>query len=105
MVITHTEEYLPGSTLAVLEPDSGLNTAIIHSALDRAEGRTVVFLYLGIGQPGRTPNILEFHDPYYDDEKAKEIFGKAEHLARGSRRQTPVPVPSARTFRDRAGAE
>ena len=85
VVVTHTEEYLPGSTLAVLDPDSGLNVAIIRSALSKTEGRAVVFLYLGFGQPGRTPNILEFHDPYYDDEQAKKIFGKAEHLARGSR--------------------
>jgi amino acid transporter len=85
VAVTHTEEYLPGSTLAVLAPDSGLNVAIIHSALNKAEGKAVVFLYLGFGQPGRTPNVLEFHDPYYDDEQAKKIFGTAEHLAQGSR--------------------
>jgi amino acid transporter len=84
VAVTHTEEYLPGSTLAVLVPDGGLNSAIIHSALDEAQGRTVVFLYLGNGQAGRTPNIFEFHDPYYDDERAKEIFGTAEHLAQKS---------------------
>jgi amino acid transporter len=85
VVVTHSEEYLPGSTLAVLVPDSGLNNAIIHSAFNKAEGRTVVFLYLGIGHAGRTPNMFEFHDPYYDDEQAKKIFGTAEHLAQKSR--------------------
>jgi len=85
VAVTHAEEYLPGSTLAVLVPDSGLNTAIIHSAFNKAEGRTVVFLYLGVGHAGRTPNLFEFHDPYYDDEQAKKIFGTAEHLAQESR--------------------
>jgi amino acid transporter len=85
VAITHAEEYLPGSTLAVLVPDSGLNIATIRSALNKAERRTVVFLYLGTGQTGRTPNLFEFHDPYYDDEQAKKLFGVAEHLAQKSR--------------------
>ena len=85
VAVTHTEEFLPGSTLAVLMPDSGLNIAIIHSALSNAKGSAVVFLYLGVGQPGRMPNMFEFHDPYYDDEQAKKIFGTAEHLARESK--------------------
>jgi hypothetical protein len=25
--------------------------------------------------------MFEIHDPYYDDQQAKKIFGKAEHLA------------------------
>jgi amino acid transporter len=85
VAITHAEEYLPGSTLAVLVPDSGLNVATIHSALNRAEGRAVVFLYLGTSHAGETPNLFEFHDPYYDDEQAKKIFGVAEHLAQKSK--------------------
>jgi hypothetical protein len=85
VAVTHAEEYLPGSTLAVLLPDSGLNVAIIHSALNNAEGGAVVFLYLGIGHTERTLNVLEFHDPYYDDEQAKSIFGTAEHLAQKSK--------------------
>jgi amino acid transporter len=84
VVFTHGEEFLPGSTLAVLSHGSGLNDAIIHSAINNSEGRTVVFLYLGTGHARRTPNLLEFHDPYYDDEQAKKTFGRAEHLARES---------------------
>jgi hypothetical protein len=84
VVVTHGEEYLPGSTLAILEPDSRLNDAIIHSAIKEARGRTVVFLYLNSGNAVRTPNVLEVHDPYYDDERAKKTFGRAEYLARES---------------------
>jgi hypothetical protein len=84
VVVTHGEEYLPGSTLAVLEPDSGLNDAIIHSAISEARGKTVVFLYLGTRRSVQAPNLLEFHDPYYDDEQAKKTFGRAEYLARES---------------------
>jgi hypothetical protein len=85
VVITHGEEYLPGSTLAVLAQGSRLNEAIVQSAINEAEGRTVVFLYLGTGHGARTPNVLEFHDPYYDDEEAKKTFGRAEYLAREAR--------------------
>lgn len=82
VVVTHGEEYSPGSTLAVLEPESALNDAIIRSAISQAKGKTVVFLYLGASRPVSTPRLLEFHDPYYDDEQAKKTFGAAEHLAR-----------------------
>jgi amino acid transporter len=85
VAVTHAEEYLPGSTLAVLLPDSELNDPIIRTAIDRAKGRTVVFLYLGTSRTERTPNMFEFHDPYYDDEQAKVTFGRAEHLAQESR--------------------
>jgi amino acid transporter len=85
VAITHNEEYLPGSTLAVLIPDSALNDAIIHSAINRAKGKQVVFLYLGLPPKRPTPNLLEFHDPYYDDEQARKTFGRAEHLAQKSK--------------------
>jgi amino acid transporter len=82
VVVTHTEEYIPGSILAVLVTGNPLNDAIIRSAIDSAKGRTIVFLYLGSRRAERTPNILEFHDPYYDNEGAKMTFGRAERLAR-----------------------
>ncbi|MGA2664202.1 MAG: APC family permease [Nitrososphaerales archaeon] len=82
VVVTHGEEYLPGSTLAVLEPGSGLNDATVRSAIKGASGKTVVFLYLGAVPQGRTPSLFEFHDPYYEDEEAKQTFGRAERLAR-----------------------
>jgi len=81
VAITHNEEYLPGSTLAVLMPDSKVNAAVMHSAINNARGNAVVFLYLGMTPAKPTPNMLEFHDPYYDDEQAKKTFGRVEHLA------------------------
>jgi amino acid transporter len=85
VVVTHSEEHLPGSTLAVLMPDNERNDAVIHSAINHADGKPVVFLYLGSGDTGRTPRLFEFHDPYYDDEQAKKTFGRAEHLAQKSK--------------------
>ncbi|HCF86187.1 MAG TPA: hypothetical protein DEV72_13410, partial [Ktedonobacter sp.] len=39
VAITHSEEHLPGSTLAVLMPDNEHNDAVIHSALTHANGK------------------------------------------------------------------
>jgi len=41
----------------------------------------VTFLYLGQAKTHPAPRLFEFHDPYYDDQQARETFGKAEHLA------------------------
>ncbi len=79
--ITHGEEYLPGSLLAVLMPDTTHNEAVIHSAIDNAHGQPVTFVYLGQAQSRLPPRMFEFHDPYYDDQQARKTFGKAEHLA------------------------
>ena len=81
VVVTHTEEYMPGSILAVLVTGNRFNDAVVRSAIDAAKGRTIVFLYLGSRRSERPPNILEFHDPYYDNERAKKTFGRAERLA------------------------
>jgi amino acid transporter len=79
--ITHIEEHLPGSMLAVLLADNTHNEAVIHSAIDNAHGQPVTFLYLGQAKTHRAPHLFEFHDPYYDDQQARNTFGKAEHLA------------------------
>jgi amino acid transporter len=79
--ITHIEEHLPGSMLAVLLADNTHNEAVIHSAIDNAHGQPVTFLYLGQAKTHRAPRLFEFHDPYYDDQQARKTFGKAEHLA------------------------
>ena len=79
--ITHIEEHLPGSILAVLLADNTHNEAVIHSAIDNAHGQPVTFLYLGQAKTHRAPHLFEFHDPYYDDQQARKTFGKAEHLA------------------------
>ena len=80
--ITHGEEYLPGSLLAVLVADDVHNEAVIRSAIDNAHGQPVTFVYLGHAQSRRTPRMFEVHDPYYDDHQARKTFGRAEHLAR-----------------------
>ena len=79
--ITHVEEHLPGSILAVLLADDRHNGAVIRSAIQDAHGKAVVFLYLGHAKASPVPRLFEFHDPYYDDLQARKTFGNAEHLA------------------------
>jgi amino acid transporter len=79
--ITHVEEHLPGSLLAVLMPDTTHNEAVIRSAIQNAQGQPVTFLYLGHATTYQAPRLFEFHDPYYDDQQARRTFGQAEHLA------------------------
>jgi amino acid transporter len=76
------EGRIPGSILAVLTSQNGRNDAIIRTAIDIADGKPVVFLYLGEPTPARPRRIFEVVDPYLDDPRAKEYFGKAENLAR-----------------------
>ena len=78
---TGIEGRLPGSVLAVLIEGNEHNDAVIHSAINAADGHPVVFLYVGKRRPGRPPRMFELLDPYLDDQQAKEIFGHAEHLA------------------------
>jgi amino acid transporter len=81
VVITHVEELLPGSTLAVLTPEREHNEAVTYSAIHNADGKPVVFLYLSSDDTRRVPHLFEYHNPYYDDQHAQEAFGRAEYLA------------------------
>ena len=83
VMTTGVEGRLPGSILAVLTASNGRNDAVIQTAINHADGHPVVFLYVGEnkGRNVRTPSMFEVVDPYLDDQKAKEYFGKAEHLA------------------------
>jgi len=84
VVIHSAAEHLPGSTLGVLLSGSKHNNAVIRSAIHTAQGKPVVFLYLGSESIGRRPRMFEFHDSYHDDEQAKKTFGRAEQLAQES---------------------
>ncbi|HEU5380111.1 MAG TPA: APC family permease [Ktedonobacteraceae bacterium] len=86
-ITTGVEGRMPGSVLAVLTSGNGRNASIIRTAVDISDGRPVVFLYLGEPKPVRTPRIFEVVDPYLDDQKAKEYFGKAENLAQKAKIQ------------------
>jgi hypothetical protein len=83
VMTTGVEGRLPGSILAILTAMNGRNDAVIQTAINHADGHPVVFLYIGEnkGKNVRTPSMFEVVDPYLDDQKAKEYFGKAEHLA------------------------
>lgn len=79
--ITHAVEHLPGSILAVLMSGEAQNKAIIHAAIQNANGAPVTFLYLGHTQTHLAPRLFELHDPYYDDQEARHTFSLAEHQA------------------------
>jgi len=81
VVTTNVAENLPGSVLAVLIPGNEHNRAVMRSAINSADGKPVVFLYIGERKPGAPPRMFEVYDPYLDDQQAKEIFGRAESLA------------------------
>src|SRR6266568_5186661 len=85
VVTTGLEGRLPGSILAVLTAKNGRNDMIIRSAIDSADGKPVVFLYLGEPRAERIPQIFEVYDPYLYDPQAKKSFGKAENLAQKSK--------------------
>ena len=85
VVTTGLQGRLPGSVLAVLTAKNGHNDMVMRSAINSAEGKPVVFLYLGEPRAERIPQIFEVYDPYLYDPHAKETFGKAEHLAQKSK--------------------
>ncbi len=85
VVTTGLEGRLPGSILAVLTAKNGRNDMIIRSAINSADGKPVVFLYLGEPRAERIPQIFEVYDPYLYDPQAKKSFGKAENLAQKSK--------------------
>jgi amino acid transporter len=85
VVYTGIEGRLPDSVLAVLTAKNGHNDMIIRSAINSAEGKPVVFLYLGEPRAERIPQIFEVYDPYLYDPQAKKSFGKAESLAQKSK--------------------
>jgi len=86
VVYTQAAERMPDSILAVLTANNGHNTAVMRMAIEVANGKPVVFLYVGAPQgPQRVPRMFEMVDPYLDDQKAKEAFGQAEALAQKAR--------------------
>ena len=85
VVTTGIEGRLPGSILAVLTPNNPHNEAVIRSAINNADGNPVVFLYVGEPKTRRPPRMFEFVDPYHDDPQAKQIFGRAENIAKKSK--------------------
>ncbi|HEX6110506.1 MAG TPA: APC family permease [Ktedonobacteraceae bacterium] len=85
VVTTTVEERLPGSILAVLMNGNVHNAAVLHSAINNADGKPVVFLYVGERKPDRAPRMFEVYDPYLQNQQAKEWFGQAESLAQKAR--------------------
>jgi amino acid transporter len=80
--LTRVDRHYPDSVLAILTPENGRNDAIIQAAIHSAGTRPLVFLYVGQPIPRATaPRMMEIVDPYLEDQKAKDYFGKAESMA------------------------
>lgn len=80
--MTRINQRIQDSVMAVLTADNGTNNAIIEAAVHSANNRPLIFLYVGQPVPRTTaPRMMEIVDPYLEDQKAKEYFGKAEALA------------------------
>lgn len=78
---------MPNSILVVLSPRSAHNLEVARAALESAEGRTVVFLY--IGEPEmRDVRAFAFNDPYLYDEQAQRTLMQINNLA--AREHVPV---------------
>jgi amino acid transporter len=83
VVVTHIEERVPDSVLAVLlNGNEQHNEAVIRGAVSHGDSKPIIFLYVG-APTTRTaaPRMMEIIDPYLDDPEAKTSFGKAESLA------------------------
>jgi amino acid transporter len=83
IVLTRLEDRLPNSVLGVLLPDNKHNDAVIRATVNNADQqRPAMFVYIAPYPTNpTTPRMLEIVDPYLDDQKAKENFGRAEALA------------------------
>ncbi len=71
VVVTGVEGRLPGSILAVLSHNAEHNEAVIHAAVREADGRPVVFMYIGEPRSLPPPRMFEMYDPYLYAQKAK----------------------------------
>src|SRR5260221_564645 len=91
VVVTHIEERIPDSVLAIMLDGHKHNDAIIRSAVNQAGAKPIVFLYISEPKTRTTlPQMMEIVDPYLEDPEAKASFGKAESLALNAK------VPSRR---------
>ena len=82
VVPTRVVGRVPEAILAVLTARNEHNEEVINTAIATAHEQGVVFLYMSEAQSSSSPQLFEIHDPYLSDQHAKEVFGKAESLAR-----------------------
>ncbi|MEO6890176.1 MAG: APC family permease [Ktedonobacteraceae bacterium] len=75
------EGRVPDAILAVLTNGDPHNEDVVRSAIHNADGKPVLFLYVGQPTVARPARIFEMVDPFLEDEKAKDQLGRAEALA------------------------
>ncbi len=77
-------ERLPDSILAVLMPENeSHNEQVIRVATSHADGKPVIFLYIGEYKPREKPlRLFEYYDPYAEDKQAKRMLGRASSIAK-----------------------
>ena len=67
---------IPDSVLVVLSQEATHNEAVIRAAIESADGKSLVFMYLG--KPLTAPlQPMAINDPYFRDEEAKRLFSSA----------------------------
>ncbi len=95
VLATQPEEPHPGSILAVLTSEPDHNQAVINAAVRNKEHAPITFLYIGESSSQRKPEVFRLTSPYLDDVKAREVFGRANHLAEEGK------IPSHFVYRHR----
>ncbi|GHO72867.1 hypothetical protein KSD_06380 [Ktedonobacter sp. SOSP1-85] len=80
VVATGVTKHVPGTVLAILSSNDPNNEKVIQVAINNKEHRPVVFLYLGQGETERR-EIFRMTEPHINDVEAKDILGRANHLA------------------------
>lgn len=100
VITTGVEKNFPGAVLAVLTANSKHNEAIINAAVNNTGKKPIVFLYLGQQTSDIKPRLFRLIEPHLNDPQAREILGRANHLAEEAkvecrfvyRRQAPDAV-------------
>jgi amino acid transporter len=100
VITTGVERNFPGAVLAVLTANSTDNDAVIKAAISNPGKKPVVFLFLGNYVSTLKPELFRLIEPHLNDPQARQIFGKANHLAEEARvnsrfiyrRQTPGAI-------------
>ena len=81
VITTGVEKNFPSAILAILTATSPHNEAVIDAAVNNPEKKPVVFLYLGQKTSGMKPEIFRLLEPHLNDQEARKILGRANHLA------------------------
>ncbi len=83
VITTGVEQDFPSGVLALLSTNNAHNEAVIEAAVHNTDKKPVIFLFLGKGQssPDTKPELFRLIEPHLNDEQARYVLGRANHLA------------------------